>query len=293
MSRLKADLLMLLTALIWGAAFVAQKNAFDHVGPCTFVAARFFISMLLVMPFSFREYKRHPDKLAPEKKNIALLCLCFCAGVLLQQIGVGKTTVSNAGFLTGLYVVFVPMVCTLVYNQRLSRWVFVAAFLSVAGIWLLSGGVSGFTLGDGLVFLCAIGFGFQVTLIGRIVQSTKSPLSLSFLQYGAATLVAAIGAMLFEHVTLTGLQGALLPILYAGVMSGGIAYTLQNIAQQYTPASDAAIILSGESVFAALSGAWLLGERLTPTQYAGCALIAIAIVVTEVMPLLIRKKSKA
>jgi drug/metabolite transporter (DMT)-like permease len=182
------------------------------------------------------------------------------------------------------------MICTLVYNQRLSRWVFLAAFLSILGIWLLSGGVDGFALGDGLVFLCAIGFGLQVTLIGRIVQRTKSPLSLSFLQYAAATVVAGIGALLFEHVTLEGLRGALIPILYAGVLSGGIAYTLQNIAQQYTPSSDAAIILSGESVFAALSGAWLLGERLTPMQYAGCALIAIAIVVTEVMPLVLKKK---
>ncbi len=293
MSRIKADLLLLLVALVWGAAFVAQKDSYASIGPYTFVAARFFISLVLVLPLAIKEYRRT----FPRKKffdntgDIYLLCGAFCAGVLFQQTGIGSTSVTNAGFLTGLYVIFVPVICTLIYKQKLSRWIFPAAFTSIVGIWLLSGGsLDGFSSGDALVFGCAIGFAVQVTLVGRVMSRIKAPFILSCLQYAAITAVALIGALAFEHPTLAGLRAAALPIIYAGAVSGGIGYTLQIVAQQYTPASDSAIIMSGESVFAALFGALLLGERLTPAQYCGCALITLAIALTELAPLFFRKK---
>ncbi len=292
MSRLKADLLLLLVALVWGAAFVAQKDAFSNIGPCTFVASRFFISMLLVLPFAAREYKRIPRKkeIAAGKAEILLLCSAFCAAVISQQIGVGRTTVTNAGFLTGLYVIFVPVICTLIYKQKLSKGIFLASLLSIAGIWLLSGGrLDGLSSGDALVFACAVGFAVQVTLVSKVMGRIKAPFILSFVQYAAVTTIAVIGALMFEHPTIEALHLAALPILYAGIVSGGIGYTLQVVGQQYTPASDSAIILSGESVFAAIAGALLLNEHLTPLQYAGCALISLAIVLTELMPFLFRK----
>ncbi|MBU6475035.1 MAG: DMT family transporter [Alphaproteobacteria bacterium] len=291
MSRLKADLLLLLVALIWGLAFIAEKVALDNVGPCTFVAARFSISALLVLPFALKERRRADAPAFPSPKGLWLICAAFSAAVILQQVGIGLTTVTNAGFITGLYVIFVPAVCGLFYGQKLSKWVFPAAFLSLAGIWMLSGGsLSGFSAGDALVFACAVGFALQVALAGKIMAQTKSPFTLSCLQYAAVTLAAIPGAMMFEHPTLAGLRAAAMPILYGGIMSGGIAYTLQIVCQQHTPAPDSAIILSSESVFAAIAGAMLLGERLTPLAYGGCALITCAILMTEMMPLLFRRK---
>lgn len=288
MSRAQADLLLLLVALIWGLAFVAQKDSFSHVGACTFVAARFFLSTVLVLPFAIKEYRR----IAPERQTsgniaeISLLCAAFCVGVIFQQIGIGKTSVTNAGFLTGLYVVFVPVICTLVYRQKLSAWIFPAALLSIAGTWLLSGGgAGGFSYGDILVFICAIGFAVQVVLIGRVMARIRAPFSLSCLQYAVVTIVAIAGMAAFEHPTMENIYAAAWPILYAGVISGGIAYTLQVVAQQYAPASDSAIILSGEAVFAAIAGAMLIGERLTMMKYFGCGLIALAILLVEFAPL--------
>lgn len=296
MSRIKADLLLLLVALVWGVAFVAQKDSFASIGPCTFVAARFLLSLLLVLPLAMKEYARALPRKAifDNRKDIALLCSAFCAAVILQQIGVGSTSIANTGFLTGLYVIFVPVICTVIYKQKLSRWILPAALTSFAGIWLLSGGrLDGFSVGDMLVFGCAIGFAVQVTLVSRVMGRIKAPFILSCLQYAAVSAVAVIGALAFEHPTLAGIRAAALPILYAGAISGGIGYTLQIVAQQYAPAADSAIIMSGESIFAAIAGALLLGERLTSIQYCGCALILLAIVLTELMPLLFRKKIPA
>ena len=293
MSRVKADLLLLLVAVIWGVAFVAQKDSLAHIAPCTFVATRFLISLLLVLPLAIKEYKRvRPEKkILNSKRNLLVLCGTFSGGIILQQIGLAKTTVTNAGFLTGLYVIFVPVICTFIYKQTLSRWIFPAAIMSIAGIWLLSGGrLDGLSFGDLIIIACSLVFSVQVSLIGEVVKHLKTPFVISVMQYAFVMLAALVGAIAFEHPTLDGLQAAMWPILYAGVMSGAIAYTLQVVAQQFTTAADSAIIMSGESVFAAIAGALMLGERLTLTQYYGCALISVAIALTEVMPMFFRKE---
>lgn len=295
MSRTKADLLLLLVALIWGAAFVAQKDSLASIGPLTFVAVRFLMSLIIVLPLAIRECRktRPKKKIIDNKGELFLMCATFCGGIILQQIGIGKTTVTNAGFLTGLYVIFVPIICTFFYKQKLSRWNYIAAFTSVAGVWLLSGArLDGFSSGDILVFACSIVFSVQVVLISRVAVRLKTPFIISILQYATLTLVAGLGMVFFEHPTLAGLRAAALPIIFAGAISGGFAYTLQVVAQQYTTAADSAIIISGESVFAAIAGAIMLGERLGATQYVGCTLIAAAIVLTEVAPLVLKRKKK-
>jgi drug/metabolite transporter (DMT)-like permease len=294
MSRIKADLLLLLVALVWGAAFVSQKDAFAHVGAYTFVAARFFISMMVVLPFAIKEYRQAAlqAKIVKSRGEIFLLCCALAGGIFLQQIGVGKTSVTNAGFLTALYVILVPVICMLVYKQKLSKWVFLASLISITGVWLLSnGGLDGFSFGDILVLGCALSFALHVTLVSRIMDRIKSPFILSFLQYAFVTILAIAGTLAFEHPTLADIRAAAWPIIYAGAVSGGIGYTLQFMAQQYTPATDSAIILSGESVFAAIFGALMLGERLTLMQYTGCVLIVLAIVLTEALPLFFKKKT--
>lgn len=294
MNRVQADLVLLIVALIWGAAFVAQKEAFDHVGTYTFIASRFFLSMLLVAPLAWREHKRNEPVTRSHGMEIGLLALVFTAAVVLQQEGIKHTSVTNAGFLTGLYVLFVPIVCLLVYKQKLSSFIYPAALLSVIGVYCLSrnsGEMTALGLGDILVLLCAVGFGFQVAMVGRIVNKVKAPIRICFWQYAACFTLCLIAAVIFENPTWEGIRAAGIPILYAGAISGGIAYTLQVIAQQYTPASDSAVILSAESLFAALFGALMMSERLSPLGAAGCGLIIIAILTVEFGPFLARKKA--
>jgi drug/metabolite transporter (DMT)-like permease len=294
LSRLKADLLLLLAALIWGAAFVAQKTALTHIGSYTFIAARFSLSALLVLPFALRERPAQPFFTQPLMPELVLLCLAFSGAVMLQQVGIEGTSVTNAGFLTGLYVLFVPVICRIIFKQKISGWIIPAALLSVAGVWFLSGStlqsLAAPNRGDMLVLLCAIGFAFQVTLIGRIMQKVRAPFRLSCLQYGVVALLAAIAAITLEQPHIKDIAAAMWPILYAGVLSGGVAYTVQAVAQQYTPASDSAVILSAKSVFAAIAGALLMGDRLTLQGGFGCGLIAAAILMVECGPYLWRRK---
>jgi drug/metabolite transporter (DMT)-like permease len=294
MSRLQADLLLLLVALIWGAAFVAQKDALAHVGTFTFVASRFSLSALLVLPLAWREHKRASGATSMNKasrRDLALLCASFAGAVIFQQAGLESTSVTNAGFLTGLYVLFVLIICRIFYKQKLSPLIYPSALMSIAGVFLLSGGkLSAISSGDGLVLLCAVGFGIQVSLIGKIMSDVKAPFRICFVQYVVTAIVALVCAMLFEHPDMENIIKAGIPILYAGAISGGIAYTLQVVAQQYTPASDSAVILSGESVFAALTAALMNGERLSLMGFSGCALIIFAILLVEFGPYVVARK---
>jgi drug/metabolite transporter (DMT)-like permease len=295
MSRLQADLLLLLVALIWGAAFVAQKNALAHVGSFTFIAARFSISALLVLPLALRECAKSKDVTINRTHifDVALLCVSFAGAVILQQVGLEKTSVTNAGFLTGLYVLFVPVICRFIYKQTFSLLIYPAALLSVIGVFFLSGGkITAISSGDGLVLLCAVGFAIQVALIGKIMTAVKAPFRICLLQYASCALIALLAALAFEHPALENIKKAILPILYAGAISGGIAYTLQVVAQQYTSASDSAVILSGESVFAALTAAIMNGERLSAMGFTGCLLIIAAILMVEFGPYLGVRKAE-
>lgn len=292
MSRLRADLLLLLAALIWGGAFVAQKESFAHVGAFTFVAARFALSALLVLPLALRERRSVNLFSVPAAvSDLVPLCAVFSAAIMLQQAGMAGTSVTNAGFLTGLYVVFVPVIALLVYKQKPSLWIFPAAALSAFGVWLLSGAAAseGFLLqrGDFLVLLCAIGFAWHIILVGRVMRQSAAPFSLCCLQYTVVTIVAAVAAFMTEQVELENILAAGYSILYAGVLSGAIAYTLQVVAQQHTPSADSAVILSAESVFAAVAGVLFMQDRLTPTGWLGCGLIFAAILLVELGPRLI------
>jgi drug/metabolite transporter (DMT)-like permease len=293
MSRLRADLLLLLAALIWGGAFVAQKESFNHVGAFTFVAARFALSAILVFPLAWRERRKSDIFSAPSvMSELVPLCIVFSAAIMLQQAGMAQTSVTNAGFLTGLYVVFVPAIVWAVYGQKPPVWIFPATILSVLGVWFLSGEAAQdrFQLnrGDILVLLCAVGFAWHIILVGRVMRRSPTPFSLCCLQYAVVAVAALAAAVLTEQPELKNILAAGYSILYAGVLSGGIAYTLQVVAQQYTPSTDSAVILSAESVFAALAGALFMQDRLTATGWLGCGLIFGAILLVELGPRLIK-----
>jgi drug/metabolite transporter (DMT)-like permease len=298
MKRWQADGLLGLTGLVWGFGFVAQKDALTDIGPATFVACRFLLSALFIFPLVLRELKKTGvDYLRAgqkTKRRIFALCIVFTISVLSQQYGLLATNVTKAAFITSLYIVMVPFAGLMLYQYKITAISIIASLLSFLGVALLTGGgtanvMNSFTWGDGLVLICAIFYALQVPMLGHIVGAVNAPLVLSFLQFLVLGCVALIFALVFEHIDLQALLRAGVPILYAGILAGGIAYTFQAVAQQHTPPSDSALLMSTETLFGAIGGAWLMHDRLSATGYIGCALIVIAIIVVEVAPLLRRR----
>ncbi|HEY4127201.1 MAG TPA: DMT family transporter [Gammaproteobacteria bacterium] len=298
MNRLRADLLLLLTALIWGTAFIAQKDANHSMGPITFVGSRFLLSALALLPLMLYELRRgHPPLSRKDWLQATVIGLCLCTGSCLQQAGLVTTSATNGGFLTALYVVIVPFMVWGLNRTRPRLLVIVACAVSVIGAWLLTddGSARHWSFGDLLVVLADFAWALAITLIGDFLQRTHRPFFLSFVQYGITAVLALCVGLIFEPVSTSGIGIAMPSILYAGLLSGGVAFTLSVIAQKYTPPAEASLIMCLESVFAALAGAVMLHERLTFIAGVGCALILLGVVLVEVGPALVRgiKKSTA
>jgi drug/metabolite transporter (DMT)-like permease len=291
MTRLRADFMLLLAALIWGTAFVAQKTAVDQAGPLQFVAGRFLLSALLVAPLAGFEAKKAAAGLRRREVLLALVTgLCLFAGAASQQIGLGTTTVTNAGFITALYIAFVPLVARFVSGTKLRPAVLAACAISLAGAWLLAGHgeAAHLAAGDLLVLGSAILFALHIILVSTFLRRSQRPFFLSFVQYAVCAVLGVAFAGATEPLVLAGLRAAFPAIAYAGLLSGGVGYTLQIVGQRHTPATEAALIMSLESVFAALAAAILLGERLTLLGAVGCALIMFGVIMVEVLPALPR-----
>jgi drug/metabolite transporter (DMT)-like permease len=281
LSRTNANVLLLLAGAMWGMGFVAQSTAMQAIGPFLFVGLRFAVATLAMLPFALREHRGATAPLSPRHWNaFAAIGLILFGGMAAQQIGLMTTTVTNSGFLTGTYVVMVPFLAVLIYRQWPHPAVWPGAALTLAGIWLLSGGeLAALTTGDWLTLLCAVFWAFQVLLIGRYAVDSGRPVTLAVTQFAVCGALGLAAALLLEPIDPAAIVRALPEILYAGIFSGGIAFTLQVIGQRYTTAPQAAIFLSTEAVFAALFGAILLGDRLPPAGLLGCALIFAAIIV--------------
>ena len=291
MARLRADLSLLLAAFIWGTAFVAQKTAIGTIGPLLFLGCRFLISAALLAPLALFESRRRTDDLTASDWKLALAVgLSLFCGMAIQQIGIVSTSATNAGFLTAIYVVMVPVVGWVLLRSRPRLMVVASCCVSLVGAWLLEQGGAGTAWGTGdlLVLGSDLFQAVQIILVERFLARHSRPLLLSFLQYAVITVLAFAGAFIVEPIPLAGIWAVMPSILYAGVLSGGVAFTLQIVAQRHTPAAEAAIIMSLESVFAALSGAWLLGDRLAPTGLFGCGLILAGVLLVQLVPLLRR-----
>jgi drug/metabolite transporter (DMT)-like permease len=286
MTRARANLVLLLAGAIWGMGFVAQSSAMEAIGPMLFIALRFLVATLSMLPAAIVEGRRAQRRLAaPDWRNFAFIGALLFAGMAAQQVGLETTTVTNSGFLTGLYVVMVPFISVLLFRQWPHPVVWPAAFLALSGIWLLSGGsIGALKSGDWLTMLCAFFWALQLIYIGRGASSAGRPVTLAVTQFAICAAIAFAWALPFEKIDLSAVLSAAPDILYAGIFSGGIAFTLQAIGQRYTTAPQAAIFLSSESIFAALFGALFLGERIAVAGLAGCGLIFIAIIGTEILP---------
>jgi len=296
MSRPLAVLLLLIATAIWGLAFVAQKAAMAHMGPLTFSGTRFLLGGVALLPFALIELRRKavsPRQFSPRLwLQIAVLCAAFFAGSLLQQYGLAQTSVTNSGFLTALYVLFVPLIAFVVIRARPHPIIYLGAPLALIGIFYLNGGrLEAFNFGDMLVVVSAVFWGGHVFMLGLLTRQTGLPIVLSAITVLSVGVVCLAFAFVFEVPELSGILSGWVQILYVGLMSTAIAFTLQAIGQQHVPSANAAIILSAESLFAALGGALLLGERLPLVGYAGAALIFFAIILVEAVPALRQRRA--
>lgn len=298
-TTLKADLLLLITAAIWGLAFVAQRVGMDYVGPYTYNALRFALGSLSLLPLIYfstrRERLRNPQ--IPRGNGRAILVggliagLALFAGSSFQQVGLVYTTAGNAGFITGLYVIMVPLL-GLFWKQRPGIGTWLGGFLAAAGLYFLS--VSeGLTLapGDSLVLISAFFWSVHVLVIGWLSPKMDS-LKLSSVQFAVCSLLSLAVALAIETMTLSSILAAAAPILYGGLFSVGIAYTLQVVAQRHAHPAHSAILLSLEGSFAALGGWLLLGEILSPRGLFGCALMLGGMLLSELSGYLFRKRDQ-
>jgi len=294
MTRIQANLVLLLTAAIWGAAFTSQNLAMQSIGPWWFVGTRFVIGFLVVLPFALRENRKAVRPVTRRDiMTFGIIGLALFGGAVTQQIGMLTTSVTNTSFLTGLYVIIVPVLSVIVL-RRAPHWIiWPAALMALAGIYYLSGGdLTRLKIGDFWVIVSAVCFATQILLVGMFVSESARPLTLSAVQFLVCGIAVLAVAAAVEPVTWLGLRAAAPEILYAGVFSSGVAYTLQVVGQRWTTSPQAAIFLASESLFGALFGALLLGERITLTGYLGCGLIFAAMVMVELVPELTKATAK-
>jgi drug/metabolite transporter (DMT)-like permease len=288
MSRLQANALLLLAALIWGSAFVGQVQGMDGLGPLMFTSLRFALGALVVLPLAWREWRGQGGAFNRHQLGwMAGLGSLLCIGVVMQQIGLMHTSVTHAGFLTALYVPLVPFLGWLTRGHRPSLAVWLSALGCLVGTWLLSGAsAQPLNVGDVWVMLSALPWAVHVLWVGHAANRIRGAYLLACGQFAVCSAISGALALAIEPWQLAGIQRALGAIVYTGVMSVGLGFTLQVVGQRHAQPADAAIILSSETVFSALFGACLLGDRLPPLGLAGCALILASILAVQIVPLL-------
>lgn len=292
----RSSALLVLTAFIWGVAFVAQSEGMNYVGGFTFIGVRYLLGGLTLVPVLFLMKGKDPEHTGPDESRgrsgslsrrtrtgiLGGVCcgLCLVTASSLQQFGIAETTVGKAGFITALYIVLVPLF-GIFLHRRVGFHIWASVGLAVVGMYLLCI-TEGFSVGRGdfLVFLCAIGFTFHIMVIDYFSPRADGVL-ISCVQFFTAGVVGSILMFLLEKPSLDGILAAWLPIGYAGIMSSGVAYTLQVIAQKNLDPAIACLIMSLESVFSLLAGWILLGQILSMREMLGCGLVFVAIVLAQ------------
>ena len=283
---MKNNILLVLTALIWGCAFVAQSVGMDYVGPFTFNTARFLIGAIVLLPviwFMDRQRKTGAEKGAGQKTLIigGICCgIALAVASTLQQWGILFTTVGKAGFITAMYIVIVPMLGIFI-GKKVRPLIIGCVAIAVVGFYFLCMTESlRLGLGDFLVLLCAIAFSIHILVIDPFSPKVDG-VKMSAIQFLTAAIISAVPTLLWEQPVLTESLQAWQPVLYAGVMYCGVAYTLQIIAQKNADPTVASLLLSLESVFSVLAGWVLLGQGLSLKELFGCVLIFCAIILAQ------------
>ncbi len=291
---LRGSLLLLLGSVIWGAAFVAQRVGMDHMGPYTFNGVRMLLAWLVMVPVTWiferkSETKDRPPVSRKDQRLAGALCgvLLFIA-TSLQQMGLVTTTAGKAGFITALYVVLVPVAAWLLFRKNPGKIIWLGVAIAVVALWLLcmpAGGGFQLQSGDLLILGCAASFTFQILCVDHYAPRV-SGVRLArdeFLVTGGLSMLIAVAT---ETITWEGIREGLIPILYAGVMSGALGYTLQVLGQRDTDPTVASILMCLEAVFATLTGVIILGETMKPREIAGCVLMFSAVILAQLSPVI-------
>lgn len=284
-ASLRGSLLLLLTAFVWGFAFVAQSVGMDHMGPFTFCGGRFLLGGMVLLPFVLTKRKKAgKEKASAGGKTVLIGGICcglaLCAASLFQQYGILYTTVGKAGFITTLYIIMVPILGVFL-RRRIAKRVWAGAVLAALGMYLLCMKESlSLGIGDTYVFICAFLFSIHILVVDHFARETDG-VTLSCVQFFTAGIVGVAGALILEKPMLSDIVGGLLPLAYAGIFSSGIGYTLQVIGQKYVEPAAASLIMSMESVVSALAGWLLLHQSLTGRELSGCVFVFGAVILVQ------------
>lgn len=314
--RTKGNLLLLLTSFIWGSAFVAQSSGMDYVGPYTYNMARNVLAFLFLIPVIYVIGKKKGvtdnagsgtgiDEAASGEANWKSILLpdrttlvggIYCGLVMavassLQQIGITMTTAGKAGFITALYIILVPLMGVFI-GKKIPRIIWFCVVLAMAGFYLLCV-KEGFSIskGDILVLFCSVGFSVHIMTIDHFTSKGVDGVKMACIQFAVAAIVMTPVMFALENPSVSGLLSAWMTIAYAGILSSGVGFTLQIVAQKDTDPTTATLIMSLESVFAAVSGCLFLNEVLLPKEILGCILVFVAVILAQV-PLPVKSKEK-
>lgn len=282
----QSDLLLILTAAIWGFAFVAQRVGMRYIGPFIFNGIRFALAAVFLIPLVLIKKRRSASRELWNSGNIIrsglFAGLFLFAGSSFQQVGVVFTTAGKAGFITGLYVVIVPLAGLLLWRERTGTGTWIGAVLAVAGLYLLTIGRDFIPQkGDLLVLAGAFFFAGHVIAIGKLCRRID-PLALALVQCLTCSILSLGVSAVFESNSAGAIMKAAVPIIYGGIFSVGMAYTFQIFAQRYAPASHASVIMSFEAVFAVLGGWLILGEVLSARGIFGCVLMFAGMILSQI-----------
>ena len=286
--QLFSNICLIVAALIWGTAFVAQTTGMEHIGPLTFTNLRFLIGGLIVLPLAIKEIPNFKKSLNKRLIIIILLTgLSLLMGTYLQQYALQYTKIGNAAFLTILYVPFVPIISRFILKKRIHWSIWVSVSICLVGSYYLTVGNSfEAQFADFLVVMCAIFFALHCILIDEYFEIVNAPFTLATSQFLLCFLYSLPFVFIFEDPSLKGIYMELFELLYVGVMSSGIAYTLQIFGQRYVKPSTAAITFSLEGVFGSLAAWIILSQMLTTTQIFGCFLILLGVLTAQLIPLI-------
>ena len=286
--QLFSNICLIVAALIWGTAFVAQTTGMEHIGPLTFTNLRFLIGGLIVLPLAVKEIPNFKKSLNKRLIIIILLTgLSLLMGTYLQQYALQYTKIGNAAFLTILYVPFVPIISRFILKKRIHWSIWVSVSICLVGSYYLTVGNSfEAQFADFLVVVCAIFFALHCILIDEYFEIVNAPFTLATSQFLLCFLYSLPFVFIFEDPSLKGIYMELFELLYVGVMSSGIAYTLQIFGQRYVKPSTAAITFSLEGVFGSLAAWIILSQMLTSTQIFGCFLILLGVLTAQLIPLI-------
>ena len=280
----------LITTFIWGTAFIAQDTGMDNIGPLTFNSSRFLVGFLTILPFAILIEKNKIKKEIKNNTKLFIKYLIFMGvslflGTFLQQAALQYTNIANAAFFTVFYVPFVPIILFIIYKEKVHWSIWPSIALCIVGVYLLTDfSDAEIMLGDTLVIFCSIFWALHIIFAGKFMQNFNIPMFYATLQAAFVFLLSIFFALIFEEVILSNILLELSSILYAGALSGGVAFTLQMYAQKNIEEAPAAIIYSLEGVFAAVAGWIILDQFLKFNNIIGCFLILFAVILSQILP---------